>query len=160
MAKIERMRIALRTLEVLAALSVTCAAAFAQPSTPVARLPLDRETEVGGIEVACTGIGQTRNDPKWLDYSVRVEFSNARSEYLSDAEVTVSDARGRPILAAACDGPWILMKLPKAGYRIEARLLDVPAAPRSASFKAPARGQMRLVLQFKDVDSDAAPPAN
>jgi hypothetical protein len=113
-------------------------------------LPVDGETTAGGVPVACTGIGQTRLDPKWAAYGVRVEVSNAANEYLVDAAITVRDRKGAEVLSVSCDAPWILMKLPPGAYRIEGRILNSAAKPRSATFSPPASGQMRLVLQFPD----------
>ncbi|WP_334163574.1 hypothetical protein [Phenylobacterium sp.] len=132
-------------LGALAAL-VLAPAAFAQP----AALPVDVETEVNGVPVACTGVGQTRLDPKWLAYPVRVEVSNALNEYLVGSEVTIRDRAGREVLSASCDAPWLLLKLPAGAYRIEGRIAGSPAKPRTAPFSPPAAGQMRLVLQFPD----------
>ncbi|MGA0602422.1 hypothetical protein ACO2Q3_17060 [Caulobacter sp. KR2-114] len=120
------------------------------PSTPPTRLPLDGEATVGGAPVACTGIGQTRLEPRWQAYPVRVEFSNARNEYLAGAQVALWDGAGRQLLTVQCPGPWVLIRPPPGAYRLEGRLLDVQAAPRSARFRPPAKGQIRLVLQFPD----------
>jgi len=126
-------------------------AAGAQPT----KVPLDAETTVDGVPVACTGIGQTKLDPHWKTYPVRVEFSDSKNAYLANEAITVWDAHGRQVVSVSCEGPWILLKLPPASYRIEGRLLDMAAKPRTAPFKPPANGQMRLVLQFLDVDVNA-----
>jgi len=114
-------------------------------------IPADTETAAGGVPVACTGIGQTKLDPRWTAYPVRVEFSDSHDKYLTDVEITVWDARGRSVLSVKCAGPWILLRPAPGAYRIEGRLLDVTAAPRTAPFKPPAKGQIRLVLKFPDV---------
>jgi hypothetical protein len=133
----------------MASLALAAAAAVAIALTPTV-VPVDGETVVEGVPVACTGIGQTKADPKWGAYPVRIEFSNAAREYLRGGEVTVFDAKGAPILAVSCDAPWILLKLPKGAYSLEGRPLDSPAKPRTARFSPPASGQMRLVLAFPD----------
>ena len=132
-------------LGALAAL-ILAPAAIAQP----AALPVDAETEVNGVPVACTGVGQTRLDPKWQAYPVRVEVSNLLNEYLVGSEITIRDRAGREVLSASCDAPWILVTLPPGAYRIEGRIAGSPAKPRTAQFSPPAAGQMRLVLQFPD----------
>ena len=127
------------------------AAAVASPaaSQPVS-LPVDAETTAGGVPVACTGVGQTRLDPKWQAYGVRVEVSNALNEYLVGGAVTVRGHKGAEVLSVTCDAPWILMKLPPGAYVVEGRILNSTAKPRSAPFSPPKTGQMRLVLQFPD----------
>jgi hypothetical protein len=124
-------------------------AALAPAAAPVI-LPADAETAVGGVPVACTGVGQTKLDPRWEAYPVRVEVSNGRNEYLADAQIAVWDASGRSVLNVRCAGPWILLRPAQGAYRIEGRLPGLAAAPRTATFRPPAKGQMRLVLQFPD----------
>ena len=144
----------LRTLRMTAAavaiapLLLASGIAVAEPTS----IPPDTETTVGGVPVACTGIGQTKLDPRWSAYPVRVEFSDSHDKYLGDAEITVWDAHGRPVLSVACAGPWILLRLEPGAYKIEGRLPDnATAKPRTAPFRPPSKGQMRLVLKFPDV---------
>lgn len=126
--------------------AAVASAAFAQP----VRLQLDQETTVGDIPVACTGIGQTKDDPKWLAYPVRVEFADAKHHYLAGEVMSLADPHGRILLDVACDGPWVLMKLPpRQTYKVEGRPTSPPdVAPVSAPLKAPSHGQARFVLTF------------
>lgn len=115
------------------------------------RVRLDEEQTIGDVGVACTGIGQTKNDPKWLAYPVRLEFADAQRAYLAGEDVTLSDAGGQPLLDVTCEGPWLLLKLaPGKSYKVEAKLTEKDTAPRSATVKAPAHGQARFVLTFPD----------
>ena len=137
------------------ALSATLGLALAGSAAAEAqRVPLDGEAVIGGVGVACTGVGQVKNDPRWSAYPVRLEFADAKSNYLAGEAVTLSDPKGASILEVSCEGPWVLLKLPPGRpYRVEARLTDTPATqPRSAIVKAPAHGQARLVLVFPDAD--------
>jgi len=112
--------------------------------------PLDVETRLNGVELACTGIGlEARSDPRWTTYGVRIELSNSRNEYLTGGTVTLRDASGRAVLSAQCDAPWLLLRLSPGRYSVEAAMPD--AAPRSSAFIAPRTGQIRVVLQFKDL---------
>jgi hypothetical protein len=129
----------------LAALAIATSAA-AQPM----RLPLDQERVIAGVGVACTGIGQTKNDPKWQAYGVRVEFADASSAYLAGEDLTLSGAGGE-ILSIACEGPWVLLKLPAGqSFQVEARVTQAGVQPRTATVKAPSHGQTRVVLTFPD----------
>ena len=141
-----------------AMLTVSPLAAVAQTDSPplVNMVPLDSETAIGGVAVACTGIGQTREDPRWAAYPVRIEVSDAQNAYLAGAVVQVRARDGKPLLAAECDGPWLLVKPPKGRYVAEARIMGSPARPRSAPFTVPQTGQVRVVLQFTDIDAPAA----
>jgi hypothetical protein len=114
----------------------------------VVKAPLDQERVIDGVSVGCTGIGQSKNEPRWLGYSVRLEFSDPTGAYLANEVVAVSDARGRRLVAVSCEGPWILLRLPPGEYQAKGWLPNSPGQPVSASFRAPARGQLRRVLQF------------
>lgn len=143
------------------ALALSLALAAGLPATAVSKeavnevaptqiVPLDTETTINGVQVACTGIGQTRNDPKWAAYPIRVEFSNAKNWYMTDAAVALLDAKARSVLTVRCDGPWVLLKPSPGTYAVYAMLADSDAMPRSASFTVPKHGQKRVVLQFPD----------
>src|ERR1700733_11346277 len=121
--------------------------AAAQP----VRVPLDHETTVAGIGVACTGIGQTKNDPKWQAYPVRVEFAGPGGEYLADETLRVVDSRDQMLLEVGCEGPWILLKLtPGQRYTLSARVTGSGAGTKDTPITVPTHGQGRFVLTFPD----------
>ena len=132
---------------VAAAMTLAAANASAQPT----RVPLDHETTVGGIGVGCTGIGQTKNDPKWRAYPVRIEFAGPGGEYLANETLILSDAKGAEMLEVSCEGPWILLQLPPGKpYKVEGRAGRSGAATASATVKAPGHGQATFVLHLPD----------
>ena len=132
------------TLAALAALAAATTAA-AQPT----RVPLDHERVVGGVGVACTGIGQTKNDPKWLAYNVRVEFADAQHNYLAGETATLLNNHGQELLEVSCEGPWVLLKLqPGMPYLVEGQVTPNGEAPTSSTVSPPSHGQTRVVLTF------------
>lgn len=151
----------IRTAAIAATLGLAPLGAQAQPLVSI--IPVDAETSVNGVPVACTGIGQVRDDPRWLAYPVRVEFSDGRNAYLAGEVVQVRAKDGRPLLNAECDAPWLLLKLPPGRYTVEARIPGSSARPRSAQVTPPAHGQIRVVLQFPEIDpapAQSGGPAN
>ncbi|HEX3916211.1 MAG TPA: hypothetical protein VHW60_02650, partial [Caulobacteraceae bacterium] len=81
---------------------------------------------------------------------VRVEFADASSAYLAGEDLTLSGAGGE-ILSIACEGPWVLLKLPAGqSFQVEARVTQAGVQPRTATVKAPSHGQTRVVLTFPD----------
>ncbi len=109
------------------------------------------ETTIQGLGVACTGIGQVRDEPRWRAYPVRLEFSGSHAEYLANEIITLSGERGggSPI-KLSCGGPWLLLKLPVGQrYRAEVRLAEKDVPPKSVVVEAPRRGQARYVLDFR-----------
>lgn len=131
-------------------LAIFASATLAQPSTGPAALPMDQSAAVNGIEVACTGVGETRDDPKWQAFGVRIEFSNAVNEYLGGGAIRLRDRAGAQLLEVSCDAPWILLKLPAGSYTVEGWVPGAPTKPRSAPLSPPGQGQARFVLQFPD----------
>lgn len=133
-----------------AALLLSVGGASAGEAGPPVVLSLDTPTAVNGVDVVCTGIGRAiRDDPRWAAYPVRVEVSNARSEYLLSADLVVRDKGGRSLVNVHCDAPWLLLRPSPGAYRVEAKVPGV-AASRSAPFSPPSKGQIRVVLQFPD----------
>jgi hypothetical protein len=127
-------------------------AATANADTTV-RLPLDTDTSVNGVDVACTGIGQSRDNPRWRDYPVRLEFSDAKGEYVSDETLKLSRAGGGPMLSVSCQAPWVLMKLPAGhDYRVRAALDEAGTSQRLAAVRVPEHGQARVSIVFPHAD--------
>jgi hypothetical protein len=136
----------------LALLAVAALALGAGPALAAERvaMPLDGEITVGGVGVGCTGIGQTKDDPRWLTYPVRIEFSNPRREYLADADVDVATARGRPLVSVSCEGAWVLLRLPPGTYSVRAKLNNSKTPAANTKVRARAHGQVRAVVVFPD----------
>lgn len=52
------------------------------------------------------------------DYNLKLEFARVDGHYLGDVAVTITDARGDPVLSAPSPGPWFLAELPAGDYRV------------------------------------------
>ena len=136
-----------------AAAALFVALAGVASAQPV-KVALDQETAVGGVGVACTGIGQTKDDPKWQAYPVRVEFARPSGAYLADEVLRVVDSHDQMLLEVGCEGPWILLKLaPGQRYVLSATLAHSGDAAKEMPIMAPSHGQASFVLAFP-----AAPP--
>ena len=130
-----------------AATIVGIGAAQAQPVS----VPLNGQSDVGGVTVGCTGIGQSRHDPRWKAFPVRVDFAKPNGNLLADVQVSVSKADGTAVAEVGCPGPQVLFKLPAGSYRVEGRLTKSPdAKPQTATVSAPASGQRVVTLRFPD----------
>jgi hypothetical protein len=77
-----------------AKLAFVATAASGQSLAAPVPLPVDRATTVGGMEMACTGVGETRRNTQWASFGVRIEFSNGRNEYLGGGAVRVRNLAG------------------------------------------------------------------
>jgi hypothetical protein len=124
-----------------------------QNNSPPVRLQQDTETTIGGIGVACTGIAQSKKDPRWPSYPLRIEFANDLREHLVGAQVRVW-AEDRQIMNVTCWGAWLLLKPPgRESYRIEATIIGESGPAQTSTLQAPASGQTRIVLEFPGVDA-------
>ena len=112
-------------------------------------IPMDTPTTIGGAQAVCTGIGEQAQNPQWLAYPLRIEFSNGGAQYLSGAHVELTTAAGHPVAGLDCNGPWVLFRVPPGTYKVTATLMSQPGGTSSATVTAPSSGQKRVVLDFK-----------
>jgi hypothetical protein len=79
---------------------------------------------VGDVTYICGGVGQEEHQAITRDaknHDVMLTFATRKGEFLADVNVEIADARGKPVLQATCDGPVMLVDLPKGGkYRVRA----------------------------------------
>ena len=112
-----------------------------------AEMPADHPITIDGIETVCTGTTlEARNDPRWRDYSLKLEFVGAQGQYLGDEHVNIT-GEGRS-LNVHCTGPWLLMKLPAGTYRIAANVAD--AGRKDVTARVPQTGQTEVIVRFPD----------
>lgn len=113
-------------------------------------LPDDEPITVGGVDVACTGVGdEAKENPRWRDYSVRLEFAGGESQYLADLDVSIATPDGDQFLAVRCGGPWLLVNLEPGRYRVRAEFEH--RLVKTATITAPDHGQKRIVISFPEV---------
>lgn len=114
------------------------------------RLPEDEPVTIDGIDVACTGVGdEAIADPRWHNYSVRLEFAGGNREYLADLDVSIETQGGEELLAVHCSGPWVLANLKPGKYRVHATYER--NLTKSVLITAPDHGQKRVVISFPEV---------
>jgi hypothetical protein len=118
-------------------------------------LPMDTPVPVDGIETVCTGIGSGKDDPRWSEYPVRIEFSNGAAQYLAGVHLTLSGG-GRTLTSLECLGSWVLFRLPAGTYKVTAELTSQPGGePRSTTFTTPGGGpQKRVEVQFPRISAN------
>jgi hypothetical protein len=110
----------------------------------------DPEQTYGGIRYACTGVGEeSRTDPRWPGYSVKLVFAAANGGFLGDVTVTIADSSGSEVFAARCLTPWMLVDLPPGTYQVEA--LARKSHTQSFALTAPASGQRERTTRFAEI---------
>jgi hypothetical protein len=113
-----------------------------------ARIPLDGEQAVGGVSIGCTGVGQSKDDPRWKAYPIRVEASNPGGDLLADIVVRLSDNGGAVLATVRCAGPWVMLKAAPGDYKIEGWMPGSGAPHQVASVSPPTSGQKVVSLIF------------
>lgn len=110
----------------------------------------DPEQTYGGIRYACTGVGEeSRTDPRWPAYSVKLVFAAADGHFLGDVTVRIADSSGSEVFAAKCLSPWMLVDLPPGKYQVEA--LTRESHMQSFALTAPATGQRERTTRFAEI---------
>lgn len=126
-------------LAVLAAMAI--AASQAQGAEAQDEIRIDN-----GVRLACTGISEeARADPRWGDFSARIEAASVTGAYLGDVAFTVTGPAGETVVTASCPGPWLVVDLEPGAYRIEASHAD---QVRGAELQVDTARQDVAILHF------------
>jgi hypothetical protein len=76
------------------------------------------------VTYLCGGVGKeevTYMKKEAKGYDLMLTFAARDGAYLADVDVDIKNAKGDPVLQAKCDGPLMLVDLPKSGsYRVHA----------------------------------------
>jgi len=87
-------------------------------------MSLPQEQTQNDVAYLCGGIGQEEASymkQQARNYDLALTFATRTGAYLADVDVNIKNAKGDDVLQAKCDGPMLLVNLPKSGtYRINA----------------------------------------
>ncbi len=76
-----------------------------------------------GIRWACTGVGESKEDPRWEKFPLKLMFAARGNAYVSAVKVEIQDKSKKPTFSAECDAPWILVDLAPGTYQVHATAL-------------------------------------
>ena len=80
----------------------------------------DQEQQYKGVAYVCTGVGESKEDPKWKVYPLKLMFAGSGRAYVSEVKAEIKDSSGQIMLKTECDGPWLLVKLKPGKYQVQA----------------------------------------
>ena len=87
-------------------------------------MSLPQEQTQNDVAYLCGGVGQEEASymkQQARNYDLALTFATRTGDYLADVDVNIKNAKGDDVLQAKCDGPMLLVNLPKSGtYRIRA----------------------------------------
>jgi hypothetical protein len=96
--------------------------------------------QAGGLSYVSGGVGDEslqRLREQLSAFNLKLVFAMTSGAFLSNARVTIADAKGKTLLEAISDGPWFLAKLPVGKYRVVASYAG-KALERSVAVEATA----------------------
>lgn len=78
----------------------------------------------GDVTYLCGGVGEREQafmKQQAKDYELMLTFATRSGAYLAGVDVGITDPKGTSVLQAECDGPLMLVNLPRSGnYRVRA----------------------------------------
>jgi hypothetical protein len=101
--------------------AVVCTAAFAQEKYELSV----KQKEYQGITYVSGGITLDEREAlaaKYKGNNLKLMFAAKGGEYLADIKVEISDGKGKKVLIADSDGPWLFTNLPAGKYTITATM--------------------------------------
>jgi hypothetical protein len=111
-------------------------------------LPFDTPTDVSGVETVCTGVdSDSRLDPRWSSYPLKVVIAGKGGQFLGDVQVGLEKA-GKKLLQVSCGGPWLLFKLSPGRYQVSA---TIEGKTVTSAANALAKGQGSIILRFPEM---------
>ncbi|HKY61781.1 MAG TPA: hypothetical protein VJR29_00020 [bacterium] len=121
-------------------------------SAALAQVPQDQELNYQGLKYACTGVGESKEDPRWANYSAKLMFTTGGRAYVSFIQVKIENAQGKLVLEADCDAPWVLAQLPEGSYTIKATADR--KYPKSAKLQVGGGKQAELAIRFPEISGE------
>jgi hypothetical protein len=135
--------------------TISAVSAAAALSATSALAVQDMPTTIDGIQMVCTGVGSSKDDPRWKEYPVKIVLATTGGADLANAHVTLTKA-GHTLVETDCNGPWVLFKAPPGQYTATATLIGGSGQSHSARFSASGAGQKEVNILF-DVPSGRRP---
>jgi hypothetical protein len=101
-----------------------------------------------GVSYMCSGIGESKDDPRTAKFPLKIVFATNSSALYSDVNVRIYPESGdKSVFEVFCDGAWLLVDLPAGKYRVTAT--DQKNQSRSCSMTS-GGSQTMCVLRWPD----------
>jgi len=120
-------------------------------ATNAAVLPMDAPVKMGAVTAVCGGVGSDKDNGQWNAYPIKLEFSNAGGQFVSNEHVKLMNVTGAMLAEFDCMGPWVLLQLPKGTYSATVTQPDATRGPRTVKFEPPQTGQKRVGIEFPSI---------
>ena len=71
-----------------------------------------------GIKYAETGVAESKDDPRWKQAPLLLEFATTASELYSDINVTIKDTSQKTVFQKKINSPWLVIWLKPGTYYV------------------------------------------
>lgn len=118
-------------------------------TTLFAQAPQDQELSFQGIKYACTGVAESKEDPRWTQYPVKLMFTTGGRAYVSFVQVKIEDPQGKVVLEVECDSPWLMADLKPGSYTV--KVTADKKYPKSAKLQVAGGKQVEQAIRFPEI---------
>jgi len=117
-----------------------------------AQVAQDQELTYKDTKFACTGIAESKEDPRWGKYSTKLMFTAGGRAYVSYIQLSIKDAQGNLVFESDCDAPWIVVDLKPGKYSLTATALK--KYTKNANLTVGGGKQTELAIRFPEISGD------
>ncbi len=114
-----------------------------------AQVAQDTELTYKDLKYACTGVAESKEDPRWGKYSTKLMFTAAGRAYVSYIQLSVKDASGALVFETDCDAPWIVIDLKPGKYSVTATAEK--KYTKNVSLTVGSGKQTELAIRFPEI---------
>ena len=120
--------------------------------TASADSPQDQELTYQALKYACTGVAESKEDPRWGKYSLKLMFTTGGRAYVSFIQVQIKDGAGNLVFEADCDAPWIVVDLKPGKYAVTATAIK--KYTKNVSVNVTGGKQTELAIRYPEISGD------
>jgi hypothetical protein len=109
----------------------------------------DDEQMYNDVMYACTGIGNSKWDPRWKEYPAKIVFAAGTGVYLADNQAVITERNGPIVFEGHCYAPWLMVGLRPGRYTVTG---TVQGFTHSADFVVHDGQQTFVVVRFPEIE--------
>lgn len=121
-------------------------------SSSFAQVTQDQELTYKDLKFACTGVAESKEDPRWGKYSTKLMFTTGGRAYVSYIQLSIKDAQGTLVFETECDAPWIVVDLKPGKYSLSATAIK--KYTKTATLNVGSGKQSELAIRFPEISGD------
>lgn len=112
----------------------------------------DAELTYENTQYACTGIAESKEDPRWKNYPLKLVFTGAGRAYVAEVSVILKNSSGEVTLQTTCDAPWLVVRTKPGKYSVTATAEG--GGTKRTTVTIPSSGQLERVISFPNIRTE------